>query len=37
MQGYGLYSQEAEEATVGALFLEDGLSKNARCGRNTFI
>nr|WP_284521396.1 DnaB-like helicase C-terminal domain-containing protein [Cytobacillus pseudoceanisediminis] len=28
MQGYGLYSQEAEEATVGALFLEDGLIKD---------
>ncbi|EWG12920.1 replicative DNA helicase [Cytobacillus firmus DS1] len=28
MQGYGLYSQEAEEAAVGALFLEDGLIKD---------
>lgn len=28
MQGYGLYSQEAEEAVVGALFLEDGLVKD---------
>lgn len=28
MQGYGLYSQEAEEAIVGALFLEDGLIKD---------
>ncbi|MBT2690133.1 replicative DNA helicase [Bacillus sp. ISL-47] len=28
MQGYGLYSQEAEEALVGALFLEEGLVKD---------
>ncbi|KAF0820871.1 MULTISPECIES: replicative DNA helicase [unclassified Cytobacillus] len=30
MLGYGLYSQEAEEAAVGALFLEDGLIKDCK-------
>ncbi|GLB61428.1 replicative DNA helicase [Cytobacillus sp. NCCP-133] len=30
MQGYGLFSQEAEEAVVGALFLEDGLVKDCK-------